>query len=166
MVLELHDVQEIDELTYHTVCWYAQSSSLPDLPRDPVYRRYLCSLEGLLAATTYPVWFTDPARQGFVNYDHEDATPITFAELVQIDHLREEKLSSLRRLVDFSAPLSLLVEHCSGCEVRVIKDGCKRLLQHALAPSATWVRIVEVSGHDWSGGRYDMTKICRCVDTT
>ena len=165
MALELHDVQEIDWTEYRDTWSREGSTSLCELPRDPIYQRYRCSLDDLLEASTYPVWFTDPAREEFVNYNCQNASPIKFAELAIIEALRNEKLSQLNPQVNPSTPLLLIVEHCASCDVRVVKDGCKRLLQRAHAGSAACVKIVEVSGRDWSGCRYDMRKLCRCFDT-
>ena len=165
MTLQRYDEIPINKLTYEIVWRYAHSTSCSDEPRDPTYRCYHCSPVDLLAARTHPVWFTDQARQEFVNYNHPDAKPITFAQLVPIKHLREEKLSQLGHGVNPNAPLWLLVEHCAVCEVRVVKDGCKRLLLRAHVESPCRVEVVEVSGSDWSGCRYDMSKLCGCVGT-
>lgn len=165
MALEQVNLRRINRSTYCAEWLSAGSTSLPDFPTDPEFQRFCCSVRCIRANPVFPVWFTDPPRQRFVSYDDPDATPITFTELAGIDHLLTQKLKPPAPGKS-TAPLQLIVEHCARCGRRVVKYGCKRLLQHIVDKDEAWFEIVEVSGGDWSHCQYDMKKVCRCRDAT
>lgn len=162
MTLIRRRARELDLSVYNKERAAARTQSHLELPRDATFWRYECSLNDLLANPVYPVWFTDPTRRCFVNYNDPAATRITFNELVVNDYLREKKLQSVQ-FSGQSAPLKLIVEYCACCEARVVKDGCKRLLRKAYAGKNVVFEIVEVSGRDWSDSQYDMKRICDCT---
>ena len=133
-----------------------------EYPADPIFRRYRSNSLEFFAAATYPVWYTDLARTRIVPYTDPDATPILFRDLVGIEPLQDELRKRVRSAGPPRAQATAIVEHCSGCDVRVVKDGCRGLVRIAFEGVDLPLVVTEVSGTDWSLAAYDMKYHCRC----
>lgn len=132
------------------------STSLPDFPTDPTFWRYRCSVDDVRTDRVYPVWFTDLNRKQSLNYNGDGATPILFGEISAIPWLLQQRLREPRP----GDPKKLIMEHCEHCGVRVVKDGCHRLLWHIHNSEDPEFEVIEVSGSDWSMAQFDMSTIC------
>ncbi|MEI6757650.1 MAG: hypothetical protein FDX18_09110 [Chlorobium sp.] len=139
--------------------WREQgATSLPDLPEDPVFRRFSSTAAIFAAGAVYPVWWTDPEGERFVSHRHQNRQPITFQELMEHEPLCREILERRQLHGRGQRAHSLVIcEHCQSHGVTVVKDGCKELL------SVLWqgkslhpLIVVQVSGRDWSGSWGDM----------
>ena len=160
------DRVSIDRSQYEGTWKYERASSLPDFPREPRYARYLCTSTDFLNCDSYPCWFTDAARTTFLGKIEDDCQrPIRFAELLSYPHLVSRKLREFIEADRRRPCLHVIVEHCTRCNVHVVKDGNKQLLAVATQNVTQLLRVTEVAGDDWSSARYDMKKVCRCADT-
>jgi len=156
--------QEIIPACQYLETWCDEHcTASPDFPGDPVFRRYLCSSQALLEAETYPVWFTDVSRTRELDLSHPAAVPIRFREFLEAIGLLERRLKEAR---DSGRPRRkiphVIVEHCEGCERRIVKDGCKGLLLLAVEGGDVELRVTEISGCEWSQAMHDMRLVCRC----
>lgn len=161
--MNVKDYREISRSRYEEIWSDEHATALPDIPADPTYGTFVCGSIELIESQAYPVWFVDPSKSRFVAYSDSSARPILFSELVAVELLREEKLEERRLRGRFRSEPHVISEHCVDCGVRVIKDGCRGLLQLAADGEVCGVLVTEVSGSDWSDARYDMAVVCRCA---
>jgi hypothetical protein len=157
------DLRVISEASYFDELLRERCTSVVELPTSPCFVSYRCCARLFAAGPVYPVWYTDPARTRFVGNSKPGATPITFEEVVRRPLLAEAVLAERRRVGRVRAQPRVIVEHCSTCGVRAVKDGCKGLV--AVLSAGLWatIDVTEVSGDDWSASRFDMGRICRCA---
>lgn len=139
--------------------WQEQrATSLPDLPRDPVFERFSSKADSFAIGSVYPVWWIDPGGTGFVSHHDPNRQPVAFSELLNHDHLCREMLE--RRQINGQRqrvhPL-IICEYCSTYDVTVVKDGCKELLAILYhEKSQQLLTVVQVRGADWSCSWRDM----------
>lgn len=153
----------IDGLEY-IATWIAQTaSSISEMPSDARFHRYQTCLNDLDLDRVFPAFAVDASLAKVRAFD-PGARAISYAELLQCPHLYEPLLQQRRRNAKgrWRPEPHLMVEYCLGCHRRVIKDGCKELLECLRRNENARFVVTEVAGRDWSRAIYDMHLVCGC----
>ncbi|MEW6586905.1 MAG: hypothetical protein AB1442_15025 [Nitrospirota bacterium] len=133
------------------------------LAKDPVFRKYECSLLSFIAQDVYPTYRTDKAGLKLTGaFEDKEAIPITFHELSK----RQDLCHNIIREGYRNKGNAILAYHCFGCNVYVIKDGIHRLIQWAVNREDRTIIVYQVSSKDWSDAKIDMPNFCRCIKKT
>ena len=156
--------QRINKRQYEGTWDRQNATSIAEYPTVPTFVKYRCRTSDFDLDKTHPARAVDIHSQRFLRSFDEGARAISYRELVHTAHLRDEMLKERgermmgrRRLVPH-----VIVEHCAECDCRIVKDGCKQLLDLLHRGQDTDVFVTEVSGVDWSQSIYDMRLACTC----
>lgn len=156
----------ISQKSYEILWRLSGATSLAEFPEEPIFTRFRCRLSEFFDEKTYAARAVNSDRNKFLRAFDSNAEAITFAELVKIDHLRSLMLEERARssMGRSRSTLHLIVEECSRCGHKVVKDGCKELLHLVHQGIEAQVLVTQVSGSDWSQSEYDMRLACNCYN--
>ena len=143
------------------------SRSLRDVPEDACFYRYTASLRKILASQICPCRFFSADGTQRKVYADSNAKAFTYAEILADARLLAVHEDDLKLAPTWPpAPRSLIVEHCSGCDRRVVKDGLHRLARSLLSKNDVkddvQFEILEASSPSWRDHKYDMPVVCCC----
>ena len=145
--------------------YYSRTLSRTARPTvDETVYTYDCSFTEFIAGNVYPVWFVDPARTRFLNYDDPQAQPILVSELAFLQQLVENELSSwYRPELGPITRATFVTLRCTGCNRRVLIDGVHRALWLAAHNGQDIpAQVTELSGRRWPPGTPDINVVCTC----
>lgn len=129
--------------------------SIFDLCAQPRYSIFHISARVFVEGhSSYPCWFTDPAQTSFIAAEHVDACPILFRDLIRLPALFDHKLREFVPPPDLEA--KVVVEHCSGCNSFIVKDGNHRVMRLAKFDPAAILTVAEISCSAWPMAEQEM----------
>lgn len=157
---------EPSSASQYSAIWKDQAAtSIAEFPLDPVFTRYRCNVLEFSDGNVYPARAVNHDRTTFLRSFDDHALPITYTELCNNDYLCQLMLEERvqRALGRQRVEPHVIVEYCSGCDSKVVKDGCKELLYLRHHKQDTEIHVTQVSGADWSTSQYDMRLACSCL---
>jgi hypothetical protein len=133
----------------------------------PTFSRTPIPAQQLLSQRAFPTWRTNKDGTKYIGRFEEPRTTafaITFPTLAQ--------RQSIFKDIDFdpafdsfaagAATKPVIIYHCQGCGVHVVKEGNHRLLYCAYHGVDALLDVYQVSSGDWSKATVDMKNFCSC----
>jgi len=132
----------------------------------PEFTRYTANLlEFISQHNAYPLYRVDKTGSTLTGaYEDKTAKPITFAELINRDDLRDELVAKGLIGAEYknSDNTVIISYHCSKCNIFVIKDGIHRLTTWGVYQINKEITVYQVSSNDWLRANSDMPNFCTC----
>lgn len=165
MNINIHHTREKIDIKEYLYIWQLQdATSVAEVPVAPVFVKYRCRVNDFDTAKTYPSRAVDFTSQKFLFSNDDGAQSISYIKLLNSKGLRDEMLEErkVRSMGRRRPKPHVIVEHCTNCDCRVIKDGCKEFLDLLHRRQNPEILVTEVSGSDWAHSIYDMRLACVC----
>lgn len=158
-------VKTLNKTLYQQVWLFHNATSIAEYPTSPSFRIYRCKVSNFDCTKLFPARAVDAESRRFLRSFDDGAQAISFSQLLQSEHLRDEMLEErkMRSTGRNREEPHIIVEYCTACGYRIVKDGCKEFLDILYHQQNPDILVTEVSGSDWSDSIYDMRLACSCV---